>query len=316
MDEKLTDKISLYLYNELDEEQRGAFEADVERSTELAEAVENERRFLLALGAREPARVPEALLAECRHDLMREVYRSERPAEAPGAAGPLARIFGSLSGMKLAWQPALAAALLALGFWGGRSAENFFSSDPPSIGKGAIEQASNFALPVSKVADIRSVELGPGGDEVRIVIEERRTIVGSPSDPLIRRLLISTIQGSNSGARLESLDVLRLRTEDVAVRRALVRAMLEDANPGMRLQALDALSPYSATPEVHRALVEAMRRDDNPGVRVQAIDLLTENPDRELVGLLQELVRIEPNNYVRLRCRRVLEELNASVDQF
>jgi hypothetical protein len=71
-----------------------------------------------------------------------------------------------------------------------------------------------------------------------------------------------------------------------------------------------------ADPEVRNALVEVLRRDSNPGMRVYAIDMLAEQPERDLAGVLQDLVETENNEYVRLQSRRVLQDLNASVDRF
>jgi hypothetical protein len=92
--------------------------------------------------------------------------------------------------------------------------------------------------------------------------------------------------------------------------------MLEDENPGIRLKALDALSAHKENPDVRQALVRVLRQDDNPGMRVHAIDLLAENPGRDLVGVFQDLMDREPNNYVRMRFSRTLQDLNASVDRF
>jgi hypothetical protein len=59
-----------------------------------------------------------------------------------------------------------------------------------------------------------------------------------------------------------------------------------------------------------------LQNDQNPGLRVQAIDLLVAQRDDGLVGILQNLLQKESNNYVRLRCRSALEEMNASLGTF
>jgi HEAT repeats len=100
------------------------------------------------------------------------------------------------------------------------------------------------------------------------------------------------------------------------VRTALVRALRGDPNPGVRLKALDALKPYSREPEVRRVLSHVLLNDDNAGIRTQAVDLLIQNRGQEMVGVLQELMRREDNDYIRLRTQRVLREMNASVDTF
>ena len=97
------------------------------------------------------------------------------------------------------------------------------------------------------------------------------------------------------------------------MRGALVNAMLEDENAGARLKALEALAPYKQDSDVRQALIATLRTDANPGMRVNAIDLLTADPDRELVDVLQDVVRYEPNSWVRLRSEQTLAELNASI---
>jgi len=182
---------------------------------------------------------------------------------------------------------------------------------------GSIQQSS--MAPIGAFDDIQSVTLDRGQDEVEIVVEEmtRRTIRGAPGDPRMRSLLISTVREyPSSGIRLDTLDILSAGAEDREVRNALRELMTGDRNPGVRLRAFEALKPHSGDPDMHQAFVEVLLNDDNPGIRVQAIDLLSENPDRDLVGLLQGLVEREQNNYIRLQSRRVLHDLNASVDKF
>ena len=42
-------------------------------------------------------------------------------------------------------------------------------------------------------------------------------------------------------------------------------------------------------------------------MRTQAVDLLTSKREPELVGVLQEIMTRENNNYVRMKCQRALE---------
>jgi len=325
MDEKQSERISLYLYDELGQAEREAFEDEVEASADLAAAVESERAFLNRFNARETV-PPESLLTECRHDLMRQVYREERASRRKSSPGGFvawgASLVDSLGGLRFAWQPAAALALIAVGFWGGRYTETVRTSTDQPIAVNAPAAASGEpVIDVTRVSlgssavDGRSFDLGSEQD-VEIVVEERRTIRGDSSDPFIRSLLLASVRNSDSGNRLTSLEALGSRAEEPEIRRALALAMVEDENPGVRFKALEAVSPYSTDPDVRSALMTTVRQDDNPGMRVQAIDLLTANPDRELVGLLQTLVREEPNSYVRLRCRQTLQDLDASIEQF
>jgi hypothetical protein len=319
MKDDLRDRISLYLYNELGDEEREALETELESNPELAQAVDSERRFLQKMSQRIDRDVPHALLVECRHDLLRSVYRiANQPRSRWDLGGWLSRFPDSLRSLRLAWQPTAALALLAVGFFAGRTADRLPRLDG-SISQGHPATEASFVSAPGSLRDIQSVEVNPENGNIEIVLEEvtRRTIRGSSQDPNIRSLLISTVKDyPNSGVRLETLDALSPRATDGDVRKALLTTMIEDGNPGVRLKALEALKPHHNDPEVRQGLVRILEEDDNPGMRVQAIELLTENPDRDLVGVLQNLVGQESNNYVRLRMMKTLHDLNASVDRF
>lgn len=320
LSENVRDRISLYLYGELEGDQRESFEREMEASAELREAVTHEERFLRGLHQRRSVEPSEALLARCRQDVMREVYRAERP---DGSSAWLAGFWSSFTGWRTSWQPAAALALLALGFFGGRATQSLWEgvepeqvAQQPAGGAQLVAQQQGVlgVSPVS-VTDVQSLGEPTGGD-VEIVLEERRTIRGNPNDPVIRGLLIDSVHSSHSGARLESLEALGHNLDNGEIRQALMRAMVEDQNPGVRVKALESLAPHAKDPDVRAALVRTVRTDDNPGIRVMAIDLLTADPDREIAGVLQDLVATETNNYVRMRCQKALVELNASVDVY
>jgi len=313
--------ITLYLYQELSEAEQDQIEEHAESCEGCARALAQERRFLQALSSRPAAPAPDSLLAECRHDLMRSVYRADRAGDParPGLFSWWPQVERTLASQwRPAWQPVGALALLLMGFGMGRAFD-------PAVRQGAGSnpplEASLFpAAPLeTALAGIQSVAINPEQGQVEIVVEEvtRRKIIGQPQDPNIRKLLLSTMRGyPNSGVRLDTLDILTHRVEDRDVRETLLEVMVEDENPGVRLKALDALRSRTEDPAVRQALVKVLREDSNPGMRVHAIDLLTENPGRDLVGVLQDVIDSERNNYVRLQCSRTLQELNASVDRF
>jgi HEAT repeat protein len=112
------------------------------------------------------------------------------------------------------------------------------------------------------------------------------------------------------------MDILRTRPASDELRGALLYALQHDPNPGVRLKALDALRPYAGEPQVRGTLARVLLVDDNPGVRTQAIDLLVMKKEDAIVGLLQGVIQKESNDYVRLRCQRALQEMDASVGTF
>jgi len=289
--------LDLYLYGELPWEQEQVLEEHLANCDACRRPLEQVRALHDLIQRSQPG-LPDTVLFDCRRHL-----RERLQAAAPPQRSWWVTVLRPAWGLRIV----AAAALLVLGFFGGRWTAS--RPAPP------IPQPS----PDTLSARIRFIEQEPGG-LVRIGIEERhqRTLRGRlDEEPIQRWLLAAAREAADPGLRLDSLDLLRARAQHEPVRRALLDAVQRDPNPGVRLKALEALKPFAAHPEVRETLAQILRSDENPGVRIQAIDLLIEQQRREdLVGLLQEIVQRESNDYVRLRCRQALQELNASVGTF
>jgi hypothetical protein len=198
-------------------------------------------------------------------------------------------------------------ALVALGFFSARFVNSGSSPAPVPTEPDA---------PV--IAAVRSVQPDPGGT-VKISLDEtrRRMISGRLDDPSIQRLLLAAARDDNNpGVRVESVDLLRAKSSSAEVRRTLTDVALHDPNPAVRMKALEGLKSYAADPEVRNALAQVVLRDEVPGARILAIDMLTAQRDDSIVGVLQNVVERENNEYVRLRCQKALQEMNASIGTF
>jgi hypothetical protein len=290
--ESATRNFSLFLYGELSIEEEQNIQDHLEACEACRKAFEAEKAIHQALDEREML-PPETLLARCRRDLG---FRLETAAPRP------ARWRAWWSWWPGLVRPAGAVALVALGFFAAR-----WTSAP---------RPAN--VPEPALTRVRYVQPEPSG-KVRVVVEEtrQRFLSGDPGDEQIHRLLMAAArESSDAGLRAESMDILSARPASNELRGTLVYALEHDPNPGVRLKALDALKPYAAAPEVRAALAKVLLADDNPGIRTQAIDLLVQKREEAIVGLLQELVQKDDNNYVRLRCQRALQEMDASVGTF
>jgi HEAT repeat protein len=123
-------------------------------------------------------------------------------------------------------------------------------------------------------------------------------------------------QEANPGVRVETLSVLRDGAVPSQIRDVLLYTLQNDPNPGVRLKAVESLRGFASEPPVRQGLARVLIQDDNPGVRIQAIDLLVQHKDGSMVGVLQELVGREDNQYIRMRMAKALEDMNASVGTF
>jgi len=292
--------LSLFLYGELSLEEEQLVQDHLEACPGCRAELEALKRVHRTLAGRE-LEPPAGLLVRCRQDLERRVELA-----APARMGWRERLRHPFAGgWQWAFRPVGAVALVALGFFGAR-----WSAPSP------VPIAQNGGGDV--ISRVRYLQPDPSG-RVQIVVEEtrQRMLAGNMEDEPIRRLLLAAARdAADPGLRGDTVDILRTRPASADVRRALLATFEHDPNAGVRLKALEGLKAFAAEPEVRSTLVRVLLVDDNPGVRIQAIDLLTQKREDALVGVLQELVQRESNNYVRLRCQRALQEMNASVGTF
>ena len=314
--ETIVDQIPLYLYGELASEEEEHFEQHVDAcagcGTELGRL-----RTLRSLLDRRAIEPPPPLLAECRRELMCAVEKSDAPeGHWHSFREPFRSFMAPILGLR---QLAAAAALVVLGFLAARFTPRANFLPGTSLGM-ATPPAGVAGFSPEMVSGIRSVQPDPSSGQVRIALDETysKVVTGSPDSSEIQQLLVraSRDQG-NPGLRVESIEILKDHSASASVRRALLHALTRDPNPGVRLKALEGLKHLpSSDLEVRQALTRALLSDQNPAVRIQVIEVLTEDSDEALVGVLQGLIQKEQNNYVRIRCRDALRQMNASVGAF
>jgi len=157
--------------------------------------------------------------------------------------------------------------------------------------------------------------------QVQLMSQTPMNIVGAPDDADVERALTFVLENGqrfDPDARLDSLDVLRTRAADPDVRRSLCAAARLDRNPGVRMKALEALQGFEQDPAARQTLLDALQSDGNSGVRVQAINILLNAlrsgngfvaPDPQILDILRDRQRNDPNNYVRLQSQAALREL-------
>ncbi len=303
----VTKALPLYYYGELAGEVEEGVEDHLQSCASCQAELERQRALAAALDSQ--ALAPDSeLLAACRHELARAIYREETPAVRRTASDPwglFREAFHALwhPGIRFA-QPVGAVALLAIGFFAARFIPVGWYGDPFTAG--------------SIISSIRSVQPDNTG-RVQISLDEtrRRVISGRLEDDNIRRLLMAAArEQDNPGVRVESVGLLKDQCTSAETRAVLLEAVLHDPNPGVRLKALEGLKSFAGDPEVRRTLAQVLLKDQNAGVRIQVIDLLITRQDAATIGVLQSLVGKEDNDYVRMRCQNALRDMNASLGTF
>lgn len=305
--------IPLYPYGELSPEQEEQVEEHLHLCRNCTRELERQRALMRAFESRriEPSN---ALLEDCRRDLMMSVYRDQAHAKQakPGFLQTFgASVSGFFQGMSRFRQPIGAVALVAVGFFAAR-----FTGTTPGTPTAAVAVAPG--VPDQFFATVRSVQPDASG-KVQILFDEtrRRSISGHIGDDQIQRLLLAAARDDNNAAvRVQSVGLLKGMSDSGEIRGALLNALANDPNAGVRLKAVEGLKPLSADPQVRNTLAQVLLSDDNPAVRMQVIDLLVEHRDGSIVGVLQNVVQKENNNYVRLKCEKALKDMNASIGTF
>lgn len=298
----IENELSLYIYGELSQEE----EERVEHHLTGCGACAAQLTQLRTLGGQlSTAELPisDTFLNQCRVDLARSL-RVQRAQSAANPQSWFARL-RSLASMPVGFNiPVGAMALIAVGFLAGKFAPSTFGL--PSTG-----QQAGFV-------SVRSVEPDASG-KVRIAFDNvsQKTISGSPDDPEIRALLLSSMKAQdNAGVRVEAAGVIKDHAADPDVRNALLDAVQHDPNVGVRISAAEGLKLYGADPAVRKAMTAVLLNDGNSGVRMKAIDLLTAHTDPSMVGPLQNAIQKEDNSYVRMRMTNALRDMHASIGTF
>jgi hypothetical protein len=317
------DQFALLLYGELSFDQEEGVESHLDACGECRTLLAREKSMHAALDSIEINASP-SLLHECREDfrmrLMEEASGANTAPLAPraGSTGWWDRVVDALTlhpgtGML---RPVGALTLIAMGFFAARFV--------PAMGSMKGFRGNTSDIGASRV---RYVEPGADG-RVQIVLDEtrQRIVSGAVDDKQIQALLIAAAKDpSDPGLRAETVQILTSRAQFSNVRDALMYSLQHDQNAGVRMKAMEALKPFANDPEVRTAMMHVLLADANPGMRTQAIDLLTggvdarndRNVDRDLVAALQELMqRGEQQGYVRDRCQRVLQAVNASLETY
>jgi len=176
----------------------------------------------------------------------------------------------------------------------------------------------------------------PGTLQVQLNAEQPLTLSGSLDDPDMVRVLTLTVENGNrsdAGVRLDCLEALKARVQDLQVRQALLTAVRKDQNPAVRIKAIESLRDSADDESVRETLLDALEHDTNPGVRVEAVNLLVrslekapsgtsdsaQEPDsaslpadpsfERVVHALEGMQHRDPNHYVRLRSAAALRQI-------
>ncbi len=304
--------ILFYVYNELEDDARYEVEQHLARCPECAVELKATRQFQSTLSELPVSEPTPNLLAASR-------MRLQEGLETARQGGILQRFILEPTTWvrQIRMAPSLAAVIFMVGFGGGIAATyNAVASGRGAVQGTTISQGnSSTAQPVeaAAIAGIRSVTQEPNSNRVSIKYDTLSTqeAQGPLNDQRIQQLLLFAARNNyNSGVRMDSVDLLTQRPDDIRVREALMYALQNDTNPGVRLKALDGLSGFvRRDPIVRDGVLRSLISDTNSGVRLQALHLVEPmKADSNVRSVLTKISKADSNVSIRSQARSMLAQ--------
>ncbi len=188
--------------------------------------------------------------------------------------------------------------------------------------------AENGAVTISNVRFLND-SLNTGEVEFSFDAVKQVTMKGKLSDPSIQKILAEAlVNEKNPGTRIQTVNALANISDKQAgqipgksnlnpkVKSALLTALKYDGNPAVRMEALKALLNFPFDNEINDALLFVLQHDKNSGLRVAAINGLAtamqneKRIDPETIKILNQQIKNDDNEYVRIRAASLLKEGN------
>jgi hypothetical protein len=306
--EWVKENITLHIYGELADDARHELEQHVARCSDCAATLKAEQEFHAVLSQDRVAEPTPNLLTASRMRLQEALETAEQ-----------GRFWHRLAFDPANWlrqvrfSPALASAILIVGFAGGIGSAYKLFPRSTTQSPGAILAPAGPASEAS-ITGIRSVTQEPGTNQISIKYDTVSTqdATGSLNEQKIQQLLLFAARNNyNSGVRMDSVDLLTQKSGDLQVREALMYALQNDTNPGVRLKSISALGNYVKDDvNVRDAVLRALVSDGNSGVRIEALRLIEPvKADGSVRGVLMALAAKDQSTYIKSQARTMLAQL-------
>ncbi len=306
--EWVRENIVLQVYGELADDARHELEQHVARCADCAAELKAEQDFHALLGQDRASDPSPNLVTASRMRLQEALETAKQGSFWSRLAFDPANWL-----LQMKFSPALASAILVLGFVGGiGTMREIYGSRPIDTGK--IIDTTKPVPTEASIASINSIVQDPGTNQVSIKYNTVSTqeYQGALNDQKVQQLLLYAARNNyNSGVRVDSVDLLAKRSSDLQVREALMYTLQNDTNPGVRLKSLDALGNYvKDDTNVRDAVLRALVNDGNSGVRIEALRLIEPvKADGSVRGVLMALAAKDQSTYIKSQARTMLAQL-------
>jgi HEAT repeats/Putative zinc-finger len=308
--EWVRENIVLHVYGELADDARFELEQHISRCADCAAELKAEKEFHALLSQTPVAEPTPNLLAASRMRLQEALETAKQGSFFSRLAFDPANWL-----RQMRFSPALASAILVVGFAGGIvTTREIYKPTTEIVGKDQGQPRPGIDASDASIANISSITQDPGTNQVSIKYNtlSEQEAQGSLNDQKIQQLLLYAARNNyNTGVRVDSVDLLAKQPSDMQVREALIYALQNDTNPGVRLKSIDALGNYVKTDtNVRDAVLRALVNDTNSGVRIEALHLIDPvKADGSVRGVLMALAAKDQSTYIKSQARTMLAQL-------
>ncbi|MBI5464602.1 MAG: HEAT repeat domain-containing protein [Ignavibacteriales bacterium] len=312
--------LQLWFYDELNDDERLLLETHLAACAECAAERRKLEQFHRALASFKPAATVDALVQEARAEL-RVALREEKNKRSfvksiIAAAGEIFSI--------PKYQVAFASsAMLVVGLVVGMNLAGR-SESIDGFQTAVTQPGSLFPRNDAQISNFKFLRQDEKTGAVEFTFEATSPVrmTGNANDPSVQQVLArAAVSDQNPGVRLRAVSTI---AENVVpqpsngnpeVKQALIAVLKHDRNPGVRQEALKALQKYLPDPEATQAIIYILKNETNTGIKIAAINALDlakfqgKSSNDELLEMLKEKVQSDENNYIRLRARAALKEI-------
>ncbi len=269
-------------------------------------------RLQHVLSAYHPAAVTDSVIDNARQALRSTIRRE---GERTSIIDRLVTVAGNLlSGFN---RPVLAGAITGIaGLIAG-----YFLFTPRGSVTNNIAGPSPILPGDTRIANVRFIttDLSTGNVEFTFDAVKPVRVRGNINDEQVQKILThALLTEENPGVRLQSVNTFAAfpGNRDKDIKSALITSLKTDENAGVRNEALKTLRNYPMDNDIKLALLYTLNHDRNPGIRIAAINYLDSarvsgaGLDRDVLEVFRERMKLDDNNYIRIRAKAAIQEMN------
>lgn len=318
MSQTIREMLQLYLYDELNEEDRKTVDQMLSTSAEHRAELEHLKKFHTVLAQYKPHAVTDVELANARNEL-RVAIRRER-----SKVSWTQRVSDFIAdSVFVQYKYALGGvATIAVGFLIGYAV---FYSPAPDNGSLFRQTSNGSAVDQSEtqLVNVRfaNQDMQAGMVDITFDAVTPMRVKGSVNDPRITAILArALVNERNPGIRLKTVSAISDQKTiqpsiEKEVKASLIAVLKYDQNPGVRKEALKALQKFPVDDNIVEAILYVLKNEKNTGMRIAAINFLDfsklsgQPVDKDLLQTLKEKMQSDDNNYIRIRGNAAFQEV-------